>query len=113
MRYAELRDILGRANSFEWDANSYAARGTARNPNKFLTPSCFWAMNNSQYFPYAAYLLATDEDANQAMLQDIKSSAKNMEAGLPFEEDLDNVETLVAEQNEEMKAIEKAEVALF
>ena len=36
-----------------------------------------------------------------------------MEAGLPFEEDLDNVETLVAEQNEEMKAIEKAEVALF
>ena len=85
MSYAELRDVLGQANSFEWDANSYPARVKARNPNKFLTPAAFWAMNNSQYFPFGAHLLATDPDANEEMLEDIRGAALNIEEGLPDE----------------------------
>ena len=47
IKYAQLRETLIKANSFEWDANAYPARAAARNPNRFLTPSCFWAMTNA------------------------------------------------------------------
>ena len=75
MSYGELREILAHANSFEWDATSDPSRTRPKNPDKFLTPACFWAMTNSQYFPFAAFLLATDEDANEAMLADIRQAA--------------------------------------
>ena len=81
IKYAQLRETFIRANSFEWDANSYPARAAARNPNRFLTPSCFWAMTNAQYFPYAAYFLAQDPEANESLLEDVREAARDIEDG--------------------------------
>ena len=80
--YAQLREILCNANSFEWDSTIHPtssaldpSKPTVKNPNKFLTPSCFWSMTNAQYFPYASFYLATDDEANESMMDDITQSA--------------------------------------
>lgn len=76
MSYGELREILSHACSFEWDTTVFSTRrGGPKDPNKLLTPACFWAMTNSQYFPYAAYYLATDDEANEALLSDVRQAA--------------------------------------
>ena len=67
-----------------------------KNPNKFLTPACFWSMTNSQYFPYGAYLLATDEEANETMITEIKEAAKNVpDDPISGVEELTSVDALV------------------
>ena len=51
-------------------------------------------MTNSQYFPYAAYLLATDEEANEAMISDIREAARDVPED---PEEISSVEALMSE----------------
>lgn len=69
--YSTLRELFAHANSFEWDEHPYGIDSKVKNPNRLLTPSCFWAMTSAQFFPHVAYWFATDDDANEAMMEDV------------------------------------------
>ena len=86
--YSKLREVFAHANSFEWDETVYPTDGQCKNPNKFLTPSCFWAMTCSQFFPHSAYYFATDDEANDALMEDVKAAIKNEDDCLPAEDEM-------------------------
>ena len=55
-------------------------------------------MTNSQFFPYAAYFLATDYEANEALLSDLREAAQNVPED---PEEITSVEALVSQPTEE------------
>jgi len=64
--YAEFRDIILRTNEFDWDLaypRNLSHASEERNPNKFLTPLCFWAFIGASYFTAFSSQLGVEEEA--------------------------------------------------
>ena len=75
-------------------------------------------MTSAQFFPFAAHWLASDDEANESMMQDVQSAIFNFQDGLPEgdNEDTDMVnelEKLIEDQTEEQMAVKQAKVQAF
>ena len=71
-------------------------------------------MTNAQYFPHATYLLATDREANEEMIDEILHSWEDKSNALPEAEDeVMDLDELMEAQTEEQRAVEKAKIQAY